>query len=205
MYRNISLYPILRVRARPHSNNFRVASSTAKSTIAVLSPEETGSNMPGLAPADKTSSVELSEAINSMYKWYQAATICYAYFEDIRSSQSCTDCEIGSCRCLTRGWTLQELVAPSIIEFYAYNWTKIGTKMSLQGIIAKLTGIPTAFLSGTIQANDYTVAERILWASDRQTTRKEDEAYSPLGIFNIYMPMLYGEGTNAFQRLQEEF
>ena len=153
---------------------------------------------------DKTSSAELSEAINSMYKWYKAATICYAYIEEIPSLDSYTASALKSCRWFTRGWTLQELVAPSVVEFYARDWTEIGTKISLKSTVSQITGIPIAVLAGTIQPKDYNVAERMSWASGRYTTRKEDEAYSLLGIFNVHMPMLYGEGSNAFQRLQEE-
>ena len=153
---------------------------------------------------DKTSSAELSEAINSMYKWYKAATICYAYLEDILSLESCSEAALESSRWFTRGWTLQELIAPPVVEFYACNWEEIGTKMSMQIILSRITGIPTAVLTGAVQPKHYNVAARMSWASHRRTTREEDRAYSLLGLFNVHMPMLYGEGSNAFQRLQEE-
>lgn len=153
---------------------------------------------------DKTSSAELSEALNSMYKWYREATICYAYLEDIASRDTSTDSALKSCKWFRRGWTLQELIAPSVVEFYACDWTEIGTKLSLNSVISQATGIPSDILAGLTQPKNYNVAERMSWASGRHTTRKEDKAYSLLGIFNIHMPMLYGEGSNAFQRLQEE-
>ena len=153
---------------------------------------------------DKTSSSELSEAINSMYRWYKAASICYAYLEDIPSLANYSDSAFEACKWFKRGWTLQELIAPAVVEFYTRDWEEIGTKMSLSHMISGVTGIPTGVLMGTEFPVMYNVAERLSWASSRRTTRIEDDAYSLLGIFNVHMPLLYGEGRNAFQRLQEE-
>ena len=104
----------------------------------------------------------------------------------------------------SRGWTLQELIAPSSVIFYDSSWMEIGTKSSLQDIITKATKIPADMLVGYANLNDYSVAQKMSWASRRKTTRVEDIAYCLMGIFQVNMPMLYGEGRRAFFRLQEE-
>ncbi|KAM7205166.1 Heterokaryon incompatibility protein (HET) domain containing protein [Naviculisporaceae sp. PSN 640] len=193
---------------------------------------------------DKTSSAELSEAINSMYRWYQEASICYAYMSDVNlgldlaqreglmgmsmsMSSSVSDASSVSSgrpalrsipslirddslfrnfedsRWFTRGWTLQELIAPPMVEFYAYDWQEIGTKFSLRKTISKVTGIDVRILEGADPSTCH-VAERMSWAANRQTTRVEDAAYCLLGIFKVHMPLIYGEGQRAFFRLQDE-
>ena len=107
-------------------------------------------------------------------------------------------------RWFTRGWTLQELVAPQVLEFYAADWTEIGTKLSLSDHLSVITRIDIEVLRGNREPSDCLVAERMSWAARRTTTRIEDQAYSLLGIFNANMPLIYGEGSYAFQRLQEE-
>ncbi|KAK3391259.1 heterokaryon incompatibility protein-domain-containing protein [Podospora didyma] len=154
---------------------------------------------------DKTNSVELSEAINSMFQWYRDSSICYVYLEDVDSLSDDPDFSndfMGS-RWFTRGWTLQELIAPPTVEFYNHNWDEIGTKSSLRERISSTTGIKTRVLQGD-DLSMYSAAEKLSWASDRTTTRVEDIAYSLMGLFGINMPMLYGEGNKAFIRLQEE-
>ncbi|CAF9914377.1 MAG: hypothetical protein ALECFALPRED_009578 [Alectoria fallacina] len=147
---------------------------------------------------DKTSSSELSEAINSMYRWYQNSRICYAYLEDV----SIDDMEnFGSSRWFTRGWTLQELLAPAEVDFYDTRWTKVGSKRSLCETIAAATNIPPRCLEYRAGVS---VAARMSWASKRQTSRVEDIAYSLMGLFDVNMPLLYGEGPKAFMRLQHE-
>lgn len=106
-------------------------------------------------------------------------------------------------RWLTRGWTLQELIAPTVVEFYSAQWEEIGTKSSLSDPLSNSTGIPSAILRGK-SPHRCQVAERMSWASKRNTTREEDKAYSLLGLFDINMPMIYGEGAKAFTRLQQE-
>ncbi|KAF2433098.1 HET-domain-containing protein [Tothia fuscella] len=162
---------------------------------------------------DKTSSAELSEAINSMFLWYERADICYVYLADVPTAFSARhpvwddifDVKgiFKSSRCFTRGWTLQELVASPVVEFYAADWTEIGTKSSLQKPLSKITGIHARVLGGADPAM-CSVAERMSWAVSRETTRLEDMAYSLLGLFHVNMPLLYGEGERAFVRLQEE-
>ncbi|KAE8362386.1 heterokaryon incompatibility protein-domain-containing protein [Aspergillus caelatus] len=151
---------------------------------------------------DKSSKADLTEivsAINSMYQWYGEASICYAYLADIVSKE-----DIGNSRWFTRGWTLQELIAPQHIIFLNKYWEPIGTKGSLQAGLSARTKIPVDILSGAVNIENISVAQRMAWAAGRQTTRLEDRAYSLLGLFGISMPLLYGEGHTAFLRLQEE-
>ncbi|XRM47648.1 hypothetical protein ABZX51_010617 [Aspergillus tubingensis] len=148
---------------------------------------------------DKTSSAELSEAINSMYLWYQKAELCYAILADVQSED-----EIYKSRWLTRGWTLQELIAPSRVMFLNESWEVLGDRATLRDRLSEYTGIPAGILSGEEDLETSSVAQRMSWAAKRQTRRVEDRAYSLMGIFNVNMPLIYGEGENAFIRLQEE-
>ncbi|KAJ4250190.1 hypothetical protein NW762_012005 [Fusarium torreyae] len=148
---------------------------------------------------DKTSSAELSEAINSMYRYYQEADVCYAYLADVSTIE-----ELSSSRWFTRGWTLQELIAPHQIIFFDKEWRELGTKASLVYALSYGTNIPASVLRDNEQLDMTSVTQRMSWAAERITTRKEDRAYSLMGIFGINMPLLYGEGDKAFYRLQEE-
>lgn len=148
---------------------------------------------------DKSSSAELSEAINSMYKWYEQSLMCYAYLQDVSSE---TDLE--KSRWFTRGWTLQELIAPITVHLFGSGWWRIGYKNDLAGPISRTTGIPKTVFYRYYGLSAYSVACRMSWAAKRQTTRTEDRAYSLLGIFGVTMPLLYGEGNAAFQRLEQE-
>ncbi|KAJ4221414.1 hypothetical protein NW757_014468, partial [Fusarium falciforme] len=156
---------------------------------------------------DKSSSAELSEAINSMFHWYGQATTCYAYLADVPYSQSgkanYTACIEGS-RWFTRGWTLQELLAPRVVDFYSSEWRFIGSKVDLSHHLQRVTGIDAAYLDDRRKGlTSASVAEKMCWASKRRTTRVEDMAYCLLGLFNINMPLIYGEREKAFQRLQQ--
>lgn len=108
------------------------------------------------------------------------------------------------CQWFTRGWTLQELIAPPTVEFLASDWTEIGTKMSLQKDIGVITGISPKILCKVEPVDSASVSQRMSWAARRKTTRPEDEAYCLMGLFGVHMPMLYGEGEKAFERLQLE-
>ncbi|KEY68908.1 hypothetical protein S7711_03838 [Stachybotrys chartarum IBT 7711] len=153
---------------------------------------------------DKTDSAELSEAINSMYAWYRCSAVCYVYLEDVPPRSPHLDVKrFKTARWFTRGWCLQELIAPPKVEFYAWDWSEVGTKWSLQSIITRVTSIPPQALLNR-ELDSYSVAQRMSWAADRKTQRAEDEAYCLLGIFNIHMPLIYGEGRKAFLRLQHE-
>lgn len=147
---------------------------------------------------DKSSSAELSEAINSMYTYYKRAAVCYVHLNDVVSRA-----DLAQSSWFTRGWTLQELLAPSELQFFNRKWRPMGSKRSLAPKIEKMTGIPRKALRGFNPA-EYCVAEKFSWAAKRETTREEDCAYCLLGLFQINMPLLYGEGARAFQRLQEE-
>lgn len=147
---------------------------------------------------DKTSSAELSEAINSMYLWYYQSTKCYAYLSDVQSISTFKKSEW-----FMRGWTLQELLAPSEVYFVNKDWKDLGTKTSLRQAISDQTQIPVNILTGA-DLETASIAQRMSWASNRRTTRIEDRAYCLMGIFGINMPLLYGEGERSFIRLQEE-
>jgi hypothetical protein len=171
---------------------------------------------------DKASSAELSEAINSMFQWYKEARVCYAYLADVHDSterepflssrEQFADVhhdsnyreQFSSSRWFTRGWTLQELLAPSSVVFYASNWDHIGGYRELVDEIASVTGIERQYLLKMKSIQNASVAQRMSWAAKRETTRVEDRAYSLLGLFDVSMPLIYGEGKKAFLRLQEE-
>ncbi|KAI0672202.1 hypothetical protein C8Q78DRAFT_1125287 [Trametes maxima] len=156
---------------------------------------------------DKSSSAELSEAINSMYEWYSKADVCYAYLADVSEFDDISegrDSEFWQSKWHTRGWTLQELIAPKRVVFLSDTWDCIGTKMSMASTLKEVTGVDVAVLTGRAPLDSVSVARRMLWASKRETTRIEDKAYCLLGIFSVHLSSIYGEGPNAFLRLQEE-
>ncbi|KAI1786366.1 hypothetical protein LXA43DRAFT_1085497 [Ganoderma leucocontextum] len=155
---------------------------------------------------DKTSSSELSEAINSMYQWYSRAVLCFAFLADVPAEEDHErkDSLFRRSRWFTRGWTLQELIAPVDVRFLSMEWTFIGSKHSLADLVAKITNISYNALLRVEPLKEFSVAQRLSWAAKRETIRLEDRAYSLLGIFDINMPTLYGEGHRAFRRLQEE-
>ena len=135
-----------------------------------------------------------------MYRWYQNATVCYVYLSDVASHDRTE--EFASSRWFTRGWTLQELIAPMSVRFYTRTWEFIGTKSTMCQNLCEITGIETYILTGG-DLESVSVARRMSWASRRKTSRVEDIAYCLLGIFDVNIPLIYGEGLNAFQRLQE--
>jgi hypothetical protein len=159
---------------------------------------------------DKTNSTELTEAINSMFQWYQNAAKCYAYLSDVPvnnlgrldllSNRSSNDLFRNS-RWFTRGWTLQELLAPTSVEFFSSDGRQMGSRNSLRREIQDITGIPTQALRGR-PLGQFDIKERLSWVEGRETKREEDMAYSLLGIFGVFIPLIYGEGQkNAFHRL----
>ncbi|KAK4205078.1 heterokaryon incompatibility protein-domain-containing protein [Triangularia verruculosa] len=167
---------------------------------------------------DKRNSADLSEAINSMYRYYYESGECLVYLSDTiplddwrdplidwgdLSNAELADA-LGSCRWFTRGWTLQELVAPTVRSFFDVEWRPIMNRHLLV-VLSAITGIGDACLLFRDNVHKVSISERMSWASRRQTTRSEDVAYSLMGIFNICMPVLYGEGgKKAFRRLQKE-
>ncbi|PMD65105.1 HET-domain-containing protein [Hyaloscypha bicolor E] len=161
---------------------------------------------------DKSSSNELAEAINSMFRWYQKAVRCYVYLSDVStlkrkasdtSAEYTWESAFRVSKWFTRGWTLQELLAPRSVEFFSREGNRIGNKRTLEQQIYEITGIPATALREN-PLSQFGIDERFLWAKSRQTTRGEDKAYSLFGIFDVQMPLLYGEGeAKAFQRLRE--
>ncbi|KAK3630929.1 hypothetical protein LTR56_017202 [Elasticomyces elasticus] len=188
---------------------------------------------------NKQSSAELSEAINSMFLWYSGAQICFALLPDVElrkgdrgreRSRDDTTMKIPdhametfkSSRWFTRGWTLQELIAPQELIFFDRNWALVSDKSSCLGTLCKITGIPAEAIAwsedlglefehyssrtGLLRRvlGHFSIAERMSWAAYRHATRLEDVAYSLFGLFDINLPLLYGEGRKAFIRLQKE-
>jgi len=158
---------------------------------------------------NKSNSSELSEAIISMFRWYRDATKCYVYLADVSTVDQQPRAQLWEpvfrkSKWFTRGWTLQELLAPSSVEFFSIGGQLLGSKNSLQQQIHEITGIPLKALQGHA-LSEFSVAARLSWAESRETKRKEDKAYSLLGMFNVNMPPLYGEGReSAFRRLHEQ-
>lgn len=161
-----------------------------------------------------SSSAELSEAINSMFAWYKRSEACYAYLADVSSEAADDDEllveEVKNSRWFTRGWTLQELLAPRRVYFYSVDWKCLADRR-VTDLLSSITGIHPVWLnkmsidnSDGVTIDQASVAERLSWASKRKTTREEDIAYCLLGIMDVNMPLLYGEGSKAFTRLQEE-
>ncbi len=167
---------------------------------------------------DKTSSSELSEAINSMFRYYSLAAICYGHLRDVDTvAFSRRDLEDrDNYRChpqyeklrrsiwFERGWTLQELIAPRFFVFLSSSWDVIGTKADLADFLEADFDIPATVLRLLASPSQFSISYRMSWFRQRRTTRPEDEAYCLLGLFDVHMPPLYGEGRNAFRRLQEE-
>ncbi|KAI1147986.1 HET-domain-containing protein [Nemania diffusa] len=149
---------------------------------------------------DKSSSAELTEAINSMYAWYRDSVVCYAFLADVDASPGA----FAKSRWFTRGWTLQELLAPKKVVFFDGHWGVLREKRDLADTISKITRIHIGALHDCSSIPEYSIAQRMSWAASRQTSRSEDIAYCLLGIFGINMPLLYGEGSKAFMRLQAE-
>ena len=158
---------------------------------------------------DKKNAVELSAAINSMFRWYQNAARCYVYLSDVSKVDGADGERVGkeafrASRWFTRGWTLQELIAPKLVDFFSSEGERLGSKVLLESEIREITGIATNALRGDALSS-FSVKERRSWAERRTTTIEEDEAYCLIGVFGISLPLIYGEGRDhAFRRLEEE-
>jgi hypothetical protein len=159
---------------------------------------------------DKSNNTELTTAINSMFRWYENAARCYVYLSDVSvhtqdSIQIEWESAFRNSQWFTRGWTLQELLAPKLVEFFSYDGIRLGNKKSLEQQIHEITGIAVKVLQGQRRLSDLSVNERLHWNKSRQTTEEEDKAYCLLGIFNVTMPLVYGEGHGkAMKRLLKE-
>jgi hypothetical protein len=151
---------------------------------------------------DKTNAVELQETINCMFRWYRRAKKCYVYLADVPASDWQT--AFRGSEWFKRGWTLQELIAPESVEFFSKEAMRLGDKRSLEQVIYEVTGIPISVLRGSSPLSSQGIPERMAWMDKRETTRPEDKAYALFGIFEVCMPLLYGEGReNALKRLWE--
>ncbi|RDW64633.1 hypothetical protein BP6252_10284 [Coleophoma cylindrospora] len=158
---------------------------------------------------NKASSAELSEAITSMFTYYERSAVCYAFLDDVLLDASAQE-NLGSSSFarsawFTRGWTLQELIAPKHVKFYNSSWGFLGYKIDepIASVIESVTGVDSIVLNIPATTELISIAKKMSWAARRKTTRVEDMAYSLMGIFGVYMPPLYGEGYHAFIRLQE--
>jgi len=160
---------------------------------------------------DKWNLRELSNAINSMFRWYKNAARCYVFLSDISTPmadvqlhQSIWEAAFRKSRWFSRGWTLQELIAPTSVEFFSLERQQLGDKESLEGLIYQITGIPAEALRGDPLEN-FSIKDRRAWMNGRETAQEEDMAYSLIGIFGVSMDFRYGEGkAKALQRLEEE-
>ena len=176
---------------------------------------------------DKTNSVELSEAVNSMFAWYKNSRICYVHLQDVptpqsgpcarskpqresdvyltgRSKKDQLEVAFEDSEWFRRGWTLQECLAPRYLSFYDNQWKYIGDKSDWADTMSRITGIPLSLFFGDDRFMTCPVAAKLSWASCRSCTRTEDMAYCLLGLLDIHMPLIYGEGSRAFIRLQQE-
>ena len=167
----------------------------------------------------KSDSSELTESLNSMFRWYSRAKTCYVYLSDVSTTRrerrkrregrlknlpDSWEQAFRASEWFTRGWTLQELLAPNSVEFFSRDGERLGNKQSLEQQICEITGIPISALQGT-SLSHFSAKQKFDWAEDRKTTREEDWAYSLLGIFGIFMPIIYGEGReSAVNRLKKE-
>jgi WD40 repeat protein len=164
---------------------------------------------------NRHSSAELQQAITEMFSYYQRAVTCYVYLADVKAKEAPVikanggttsvlwEAPLRESRWFKRGWTLQELLAPDSVHFFSADRIRLGDKRSLEHLIHEITGIPHQALRGR-DLNSFSVTERLSWSKNRQTKKKEDRAYCLLGIFGIFMPLLYGEGDYAYARLSQE-
>ncbi|KAJ4301473.1 hypothetical protein N0V90_003565 [Kalmusia sp. IMI 367209] len=159
---------------------------------------------------DKKNPIELSTAINSMFRWYQNAACCYVYLSDVSTPDEANDemawqAAFRKSQWFTRGWTLQELIAPRLVNFFSFEGKRLGSRSSLESMIHDITCIPVSALRGQRPLTEFSVEERMSWAAKRTTTFKEDKIYCLLGIFGVSLPPIYGEGeAHATLRLEEE-
>lgn len=159
---------------------------------------------------NKNNHVELSEAITSMFRWYREAVKCYVYLPDVSSDQDVDNRSnhewepaFRVSRWFTRGWTLQELLAPERVEFFSREAKLLGDKTTLVHQIHEITKIPTSAVLGR-PLSQFSTEERMRWTVGRNTKKVEDKAYCLLGIFDVFMPLIYGERDHSWARLEEE-
>ncbi|KAH7380133.1 hypothetical protein BKA66DRAFT_571209 [Pyrenochaeta sp. MPI-SDFR-AT-0127] len=161
---------------------------------------------------NKANTVELQDAINSMFRWYQDADRCYVLLSGVKAPEADTGnttCALSwkrgfrNSKWFTRGWTLQELLAPRSVLFFSQEGKYLGKRYDLRQEIHEITSIPISALASA-PLDSFSINDRLSWANRRYTTRAEDKAYSLLGIFGVFMFLNYGEGQdNAFKRLRK--
>ncbi|KAK3658796.1 hypothetical protein LTR56_001667 [Elasticomyces elasticus] len=165
---------------------------------------------------DKSNNSELGEAINSMFAWYQGAAVCYVHMADVSMSSAWWDdreplrskelaswkaagyVRFSHSRWFHRGWTLQEMLAPKFVRFYAQDWDFLGALYPLRHTVSYITGVPVDILGHQKPLSDCSIAQRLSWAAGRQVSKVEDNAYSLLGILGVPLSLNYGEGAHAF-------
>ncbi|KAG9313428.1 hypothetical protein JVU11DRAFT_5749 [Chiua virens] len=148
---------------------------------------------------DKRNSAELGEAINSMYRWYQTSDVCYAYLYDVSDISQFTQSDWFS-----RGWTLQELIAPKKLKFFGKDWRFLGTREDLINQISEISEMCPEVLRSSQIPRDVTISQKMRWAAKRQTTKVEDRAYSLLGVLGVRLDPIYGIDDGAFEDLQHK-
>jgi hypothetical protein len=155
---------------------------------------------------DRSSSVEVSDSVNSIFRWFRNSQFCIVYLDDLCPDDegSASFRQLKACRWMTRSWTLQEVIAPRDVRFFSRRWTQIGTKESLLLQISVITGVDPDVLMDADRLPDVSAGRKMSWAANRSTTFVEDLAYSLVGIFGLYTTVSYGEGSIAFIRLQKE-
>lgn len=157
--------------------------------------------------ANANTSAGQTETTTSAYTWFQQAQVCYTYLDDVDSSEDPREghSTFRRSRWFKRTWTIQELLAPKHVFFFAKDWTMIGTKAGLSSIISGITGIHEDALKYPERIPCFSIATRMSWAKGRTSTREEDKVYALMGLFGVNLPILYGEGeTRTFLKLQNK-
>ncbi|QIW96347.1 hypothetical protein AMS68_001865 [Peltaster fructicola] len=156
---------------------------------------------------NKYNASELGESINLMYQWYAKSKVCYVFLSDVNTTlRGPVDWQIDFCqsRWFKRGWTLQELIAPSRVEFFDRTSRHLGSRETLSQLVYECSGIPPNVLHGA-SLDGIPFPQRLTWMSERKTMKSEDVSYCLLGLMEISLPFNYGEGgTAARQRLFKE-
>ncbi|KAI0536995.1 hypothetical protein GGR58DRAFT_514168 [Xylaria digitata] len=164
-----------------------------------LTPIEAILSKPGYK---KIQDSELSEAINCMYRWYEQSALCIAYLETVETpsiNPTSPNSEFRESEWFTRGWTLQELIAPRKLLFYNKSWTFIEDRSNLAHSIEEICGVPHELFCSGKKPSEYSIAQRMSWAAKRVTKRPEDRAYCLLGLFEINMSLIYVQRSDNFR------
>lgn len=158
---------------------------------------------------DRWDNNERSKAINSMFEWYRKAARCYVFLSDVSvasrieaAQRSSWEASFRASNWFTRGWTLQELIAPVSVDFFSREGLRIGDKASLDQLLHDITDVPLAVLHNC-PLEKISISERIRWAEKRTTSEEEDIVYCLLGLVDISMPITYGEGQESARRRLE--